>query len=193
LFHNYRQNCFIAEVPMRVSLGCTFCALLMLLAFGTAFGQDTNFASGPQYLLNSDPTNHASPLFARSISTPTLSLSGPPLGVGTSNATEGLVAGADNGTSSPQPAPAPDLLPIFYGPRPVSVIEVSFSESEVSSTQLPPSILDAGVWLVTSTQALREQGYGLTLAEAAAHGKSQNRHATRVYTNADVERLHGGS
>ena len=37
------------------------------------------FATGPQYLMNSDPTNLASPLFARPISTPSLSLTGPPL------------------------------------------------------------------------------------------------------------------
>ena len=45
---------------MRISCYCAFgCTLLMLSAVGMAFGQDTNFATGPQYLTNSDPTNPA--------------------------------------------------------------------------------------------------------------------------------------
>ena len=37
-----------------------FCTLLILSALGTSFGQDTNFAQGPQYLMN-----QGSPLLAR--------------------------------------------------------------------------------------------------------------------------------
>lgn len=182
---------------MRVSssscvLGCAF---LMLSALGAAFGQDTNFATGPQYLMNPDPTNHGSPLFARPISTPSLSLSAPPLETGASNATAGLAAGADNQTISPQRSPVPDLLPVYYGygaPR-ASVVEISFPESEVPPRELPPSILGTGVWQTGTAQALRQRGYGLTVAEAAAHSKAQTRHAKRVYTNDDIDRLHGGS
>jgi ribosomal protein L3 len=79
---------------------------------------------------------------------------------------------------------------------PVNVIEISFSgaRGELSSpNELPVTILDTGVWQVTTAQALRERGYGVTLVEAAAYGKARVRHATHVYTNADIERLHSGS
>ena len=172
---------------MRVSFHCTSLGtLLVLLALGTAFGQDTNFAAGPQYLMQ------GSPLFARSISTPSLSLTGPPLEAGASNATESLVAGADNQTAAPPRPPDVNLFPIYYGETPSSVIEIS-SASEASFNRLPPSILDTGVWQITTTQALLQRGYGVTLAEAAASGKAQPRRATHVYTNADVDRLRGGS
>jgi hypothetical protein len=177
---------------MRFSLGCTFgCMLLVLSALGLAFGQETNFSTGPQYLAQ------GSPLFARPISTPSLALTGPPLDVGAGNATEGLVAGAENRNDVlPQPDSLPkvDLSPVYYGRPPVSVIEISFPEypSELSLS-VPPSILDTGVWQITTATALREHGYGVTLAEAAAHGKVQTRHAPHVYTNADIDRLHAGS
>jgi len=172
---------------MRVSLLCTLSGtLLVLSALGMAFGQDTNFPTGPQYLMQ------GSPLFARPISTPSLSLSGQSLEAGASNSTGSLAAGADNETAAPQPHQDADLLPIYYGVTRTSVIEISYP-SEPSSNQLPASILDTGVWRLTTAQALRERGYGVTLAEAAAYGKSQARHATRIYSNADIDRLHGGS
>jgi hypothetical protein len=150
--------------------------LLVLSALGTALGQDTNFPSGPQYLMKS-----GSPLFARPISTPSISLSGPPLEVGASDATGVLVAGAvDQNVLPPSPAALPkiDLFPIYYGGSPASV------------NPLPASIVDTGVSQVTTAHALRERGYGVTLAEGATYAKAQTRHATRVYTNADIDRLH---
>lgn len=171
-----------------------FCTLLILSALGTSFGQDTNFAQGPQYLMN-----QGSPLLARPVSTPSLSLNSAPLEVGASNATGDLTAGAAIQNvlpPSPDRLPALDLFPIYYGDRPISVIEVSFPEaSEESSTplNLPASILDAGVWQMTTPQAVRASGYGVTLAEAARYGKTRNLHATHVYTNADIDRLRGRS
>ena len=174
---------------MRVS----FCCTVLVLAFlGAAFGQDTNFASGPQYLMN-----YGSPLFARPISTPSMSLSGPPLELGASSATAGLAAGAENQTVTSRSAtdlPFVDFFPIYYGVVPVSVIEISFAkESERSFRELPASILDTGVWEITTAEALRERGYGVTLAEGAEESKARGRHATHVYTNADIERLHKSS
>jgi hypothetical protein len=175
---------------MRVSsssfaLGCAF---VMLSAPGPALAQDTNFATGPQYLVT-----YGSPLFMRPISTPSLSLSAPPLEAGASNATAGLAAGADNQTTSPQRSPAPNLFLVYYGRPQPSFIEISFPESEGSTRELPASILDTGVWQTATAQTLRERGYGLTVAQAAAHSKAQTRHAKRVYTNDDIDRLHGGS
>lgn len=168
------------------------CVLLVLSALGMAVGQDTNFATGPQYLLT------GSPLFARPISTPSYSLSGPPLEIGATTATDSLIAGAGNQTVVP---PSPDALPfvdffsIYYGGPPVTVIEVSFPEGTSESSlpeNLPASILDTGVWQITSAQALRTRGYGVTLAEAAQYNKSLTRRAPHVYTNADIDRLHRG-
>jgi|SRR5580658_981517 hypothetical protein len=183
---------------MRVSLGCMFgCTLLVLSALGVAFGQDTNFASGPQYLINPDPTNHASPLFARAISTPSLSLAGPPLEVGASDATGVLTPGAGDQNvvpPSPDALPKVDFSPIYYGSLPVSVVEISFpANSETSQNELPASILDTGVWQITTVQALRERGFGVTLPEAAANSRAHARHGTRVFTNADIDRLRSGS
>jgi hypothetical protein len=173
---------------MRVSAGLLGCTLLVLSTVGVAMCQDTGFATGPQYLLT-----QGSSLFARPISTPSLSLSAPPLEAGASNATAGLAAGADNQTTSPGPRPAADLFPVYYGAPQTSVIEISFAESGVSPRQLPASILDTGVWQTAAALALRQRGYGVTVAEAAAHSKAQTRRAKRVYTNDDIDRLHGGS
>jgi hypothetical protein len=175
---------------MRVSFGCI---LLVLSALGMAFGQDTNFATGPQYLMN-----YGSPLFARSIVTPSLSLTSPPLEVGSSNATQGLTAGAENQTASlaqPNSLPAVDLFTIYYGAAPASVIEISFPKASGSSSspELPASFSENGVWQMTAAQTLRERGYGVTLPEAAAYSKEHAGHATHVYTNSDLDRLHGVS
>jgi|ERR1022692_287863 hypothetical protein len=180
---------------MRISFCCVLCCTLIGLSGpGTAFGQDTNFARGPQYLMNPDSTNSRSPLLARPISTPSLSFTGPPLEVGASNETEGLVAGADTQTALAQPQPAPDLRPVYYGAPPATVIEVNVPEnSSEPSREVPASILDVGVWQMTTPQALRERGYGAALAEVAAYRKAHAGHATRIYTNADINRLHGGN
>ena len=74
---------------------CFSCVLLLLSALGIALGQDkdTNFPSGPQYLMTSDLIKNGSSLFLRSISTPSMSFTEPPLEVGASNATGVLIAG----------------------------------------------------------------------------------------------------
>jgi len=175
---------------MRVTFLCT---LLMIFTLGIAFGQDTNFSTGPQYLENS-----GSPLFARPISTPTMSFSTPPLEVGASNATGVLIAGAEDRTVVPPLAvaePSIDLLPVLYGEHPASVIEIGFpSEStELSSpTTLPIGIFDPGVGEMTTPQALRESGYGVSLPQAVAHIKARFRPAAHIYTNADIDRLPRG-
>src|SRR5580658_1625867 len=98
---------------MRISFHCVLASTLLVLSSeGIAFSQDTNFATGPQYLMN-----YGSPLLARSISTPSLSLTGPPIEVGASNATAvlGAGAGAQNVLPpSPDALPKIDLFPIFY-------------------------------------------------------------------------------
>jgi hypothetical protein len=175
---------------MRISL---FSILFLLSTLG-AIGQDTNFPSGPQYLTN------GSPLFARSISTPSIALTDPPLQVGASNATGILIAGAGDQTVVPPAAdalPKTDLFPVYYGAHAPSVIEISFtsepSSSEPSSNELPASILDTGVSEMTTVETLRARGYGVTVVEGAAYGKAHTRRAAHVYTNADIDRLRSGS
>lgn len=169
------------------------CLLLLLVALGAAAGQDTNFSTGPQYLMN-----HGSPLFLHTIATPSLSWQNSPLEAGASNATSGLSAGADNytGDTLPEPVRPADLFPTYYGVPQVSVIEVSLLGDQAESPnqgRLPASILEAGTWQMTTAQALRERGYGLGLVEAAAYWKTHVRRATRAYGNSDIERLHPSS
>jgi len=120
--------------------------------------------------------------------------------VGASNATGVLIAGAGDQTVLPPAAdalPRTDLFPIYYGTRQPIVIEISFapelSSNELSKNELPESILDTGVSEITTVETLRARGYGVTIVEGAAYGKTHTRRAARVYTNADIDRLHSGS
>jgi hypothetical protein len=175
---------------MRVRLNSIlFGSMLVVFAFATASAQDTNFSTGPQYLANNGPS-----IYARPISTPTLSLAGPPVQAGASDVTGLLIPGAEDEYVSPPRAtalPKIDLFPIFYGNRPASVIEIGFAAP--SGLTVPESILDTGVTQETTAKALRERGYGVALGEAAAVDRMLTRHAVRVYTNADIDRLHPGS
>jgi len=165
-------------------LATLFCSLLALAGFSAA--QDTNFSAGPQYLMTS-----GSPLFAQPIATPSLSLSAPAASSG--SATSAAAAAPESPAPSPVPSPAfqPDLSRIYWGGP-----EVAGTASEIEITSAPPtsplpaSILDTGVTGMTTVQSLRQRGYGIPLGDTAAFWKSHKPHATRVYTNADVQRLH---
>jgi hypothetical protein len=125
--------------------------------------------------------------------TPELTLPTPPLQAGATDATQGLSAGADNQTTPPEPAPKADLYPIYYGSEaaPVAVPQNNSSASQSSAvTELQMGIIDTGVGEITSPAALASHGIGVSLAQAAAIAKQRQQHATRVYTNADVEMLH---
>jgi len=169
-----------------------FCSLLALAGFSAA--QDTNFSVGPQYLMTS-----GSPLFAQPIATPSLSLSAP----AASSASAAAAAAAAPESPAPSPASQPDLTRIYWGGPEVAgnasenaIENVSEKSSvvEITSAQptsaLPASILDTGVTGMTTVQSLRQRGYGIPLGDTAAFWKSHKPHATRVYTNADVQRLH---
>jgi len=160
-----------------------FCFLFLLVGLSAA--QDTNFAVGPQYLLT------GSPLFARPIATPTLSL-GSPQGIASSeNSASGH--GATYATV-PELSHQADLLPIYYGDARVSVVEVSISpESNESLAALPASIMRTGVTELVDMPALRLRGYGVTLPEASAYWKAHKATAAHHYTNADIERLHSAA
>ncbi|HLV86292.1 MAG TPA: hypothetical protein VKV39_04890 [Candidatus Sulfotelmatobacter sp.] len=67
---------------------------------------------------------------------------------------------------------------------------------EITSGQLPAnlpaSIMDPGVTGTANEQLLRERGYGAPLGDVAAYWKSHKGHALHIFTNSDLERLHGG-
>jgi hypothetical protein len=172
--------------------GSVLCVLLVVSAATSVFGQDTNFANGPQYLMTGPS------FYARPISTPSMSLQDPPLEVGAGNATGVLIAGAQNNTTLPPQAvalPEINLFPIYYGVAPPSDIEISFAEpsSQRYPAELPASILDTGVWETTTAQALDERGYGIPVGAAALRNKARAKRGAHVYTNADIDRLRSGS
>jgi hypothetical protein len=171
---------------MRV-FGFTF--LLVLVLVGLSSAQETSFSTGPQYLMTS-----GSPLFARPIATPSLSLGEqtvqPP-------AREDVSIANDETLASVLDLQRQMALPaIYYGTPRITVVEISFAESSspyLSSRPLPASIMESGVVESTDAQALRLRGYGGTLPEAAGYWKKHKVSASHTYTNADVEKLRIGS
>lgn len=163
-----------------------FCLCFALAGLSAA--QDTNFSTGPQYL-----NTFGSSMFLRSIATPSLSLGEAPPVV--TNATTETASSVTTPVATPSPAAdlqnQPNLFSIYYGAPEVEqgsrVIEISAAEPRAG---LPSSILDVGVTGTTDPQSLRERGFGMGLAEAAQYWKTHKARAKRVYTNADVERLH---
>jgi hypothetical protein len=173
------------------------CALscVLLLVTGYSAAQDTSFAVGPQYLLA------GSPLLARPLATPSMSLDAPlpPVPPSITPAPE-PVTGVASATTSEVQRQA-DLIPIYYGVHnhyeapteapTTSVVELSSPEgAEESLAALPASIFDSGVSGLTDTQTLQMRGYGVTLADAASYWKTHRVPARHVFTNEDVRRLH---
>ena len=95
-------------------LGSLFCLLLTVV--GVSAAQDSNFPTGPQYLIT------GSSEFARSISTPTLSLNSP-LPPIPDLPEIGPVIGEQPYITNPALAQQPDLFPIYYGYPMASVVE----------------------------------------------------------------------
>ena len=168
----------------------------LLAVTGIAVAQDSNFSSGPQYLMN-----YGSPQFLRPITTPTLSLGESPAPNPVAEAGNGVQLSVTPGTTQNPP----NLRPIYYGEpavQPVVNAEVSpvageaASLIEISGTStprnLPASIVNVGVEETVDAQSLRERGYGVTVAEASSFSKTHKRGAPRLYTNRDIERFHGG-
>lgn len=157
-----------------------YCLLFALI--GIAAAQDMNFPAGPSYLMIS-----GSPTFAVSLATPSLWLDSPLPDIQPLPEIVPVV-GQQPFIPNPELQRQPDLLPIFYGYSMPSVVELVSPELPA---ELPQSIAEAGVTRMIDVQSLREWGYGVTLGETASFWKSRKQHAPRVYTNANVERLHG--
>jgi len=161
-------------------LFCLFFALVSISAAQDT-AQDTNFPVGPQYLLT------GSPLLARSIATPTLSLE-TPLPPIPDLPEIGPVIGTQPYISNPELWHQADLFPVYYGYPMASVVELSSAEPP---RELPASLVDSGVAVMIDAPSVREKESGLTLGEVAIFWRTHKARGTRVYTNADVERLHG--
>jgi len=163
----------------------TFLASLLLMTTGLCAAQDSNFSTGPQYLMN-----FGSPLFLQPISTPSLSLSAAlaPAPVATAEAS------AESVSTSPGTQAQADLRRIYWGEQNNVSAGENVSEIELSSQQpseLPASILNVGVAQSINGQGLEMRGYGMTLGQVAARWKARKNHPPRLYTNADIARLHG--
>jgi hypothetical protein len=158
-----------------------FCLLLALAGISAA--QDTSFPVGPQYLLT------GSPLFAQPVATPSRSLEAPLPPVPSFPEDSGVINQQPISESEAAQIQIPvDLFSIYYGYPLPSVIILS---SDEPPRELPASIVEAGVVRMVDAESLRQQGYGVPLGETSSFWKTHTPHATRVYTNADVERLHG--
>jgi len=168
----------------------TACLLLVLIlaAFSAAQSTDTSFSVGPQYLITTNST-----LFLQPIATPSLSLEpASPVPV-TMQANPGTDVTLSAPTSAVQSQPdisrilwGNDWVDYVTGVKRASVIEIDGN----ANPKIPSSLFDTGVTGMTDAQALRGAGYGLTLGEVSTVQKSRP-HASHVYTNADVQRLHG--
>jgi hypothetical protein len=169
------------------------CGLLLLgmTLVGIGSAQDSNFSVGPQYLMN-----YGSPMFMRPIATPTLSLSETaPAAVAAPEASSSASSAGNSAESSaavPQPS---DLASVYWGSRENEPPIESGAAIEVSGTippgHLPASILNVGVEETVDAQELRARGYGMSVSEASAFWKGHKPRAVRVFTNRDVEKLHG--
>jgi hypothetical protein len=167
--------------------------MFFVVLSGVLAAQDTNFPSGPEYLVTT-----SSSLFLHPIATPSMSLEAVPV-----ESTYVEEASAQEVT----PPPSGGLQANFYRPgvywgdawvqhvtgqnAPASE---TVSEIEITSPQntppLPASLVEVGVTRITDAQSILASGYGLTLGEVSAYWKARQR-VPRVYTNADIARLHG--
>lgn len=161
-------------------LAAVFCMILVVLGISSAQQSDSNFPSGPQYLITGSPD------FARSLQTPSLSLDAPLPGI-PALPEVGPVVTDQPYVSNPE-LQQPNLFPIYYGYPQVDVVELT---SQEPSRELPASMVDPGVSGMANAQSLRNLGFGVPLGDDAAYWKSHKPLAPHVYTNADVDRLRG--
>lgn len=155
--------------------------LSTLLVAGCA-AQDTNFAAGPQYLIT-----YGSPLLLHSIATPTLNLEAP-----LPDIQPFLSDAGASPAESAAPAvfvPSGGLARMYWGEPTVSVIEITSAPLIIP---VPASLLDGGVTGMMGASSNSEQGNGIPLGDIAAFWKARRAHASRTYSNSDVDRLHRG-
>ena len=170
-------------------MNCIKALFLLIAAAGIAAAQDTNFPTGPQYLITGQ-----SPMFFHSIETPSLTF-GPSSSIAPPVTTESVPASQVVETPSPLPAGF-DLTHIYWGDRAAgNQNDENASEIEISGGQptrpLPASFVDTGVTASANVATLNEEGYGVPLGDTAEFWKAHRRSAAHVYTNKDVEHAPG--
>lgn len=177
---------------------CLTAAGLVLTFSGFAAAQtpETNFSTGPQYLIT-----NGSPLFAQPISTPSLSFSSQinqttePAEETASDVQTQHIAAAEEKNLLPL-----DYYPIYYGiPKETESIEdgstmsFHFTETRSASPAMPLEIFNTGVGLAVTAEELNSAGVGAGVAQVAAAWKSKKTAPVRTYTNQDIDRLKQGS
>lgn len=158
--------------------------LPIVLVAVSAAQSTTNFSAGPQYLLAFPEST-----FLQPIATPSLDLN-TPLPPIPSLPQVGPSVSSQPYVSNPALQNQANLLPVYYGYP--TIVDVELASTELPR-ELPSSINDTGFVNVPSAQSLREFGYGVTMGEAASFWKAHKPTGTRVYTNADIERLRSSS
>ena len=156
----------------------------MMLLIGICAAQDTNFSVGPQYLITG-----SSPSLLQPIATPTLSFTPPPV---RALSGESGASGTEQVVYTPARVPAAEL-PQIYGAAAnagENTGEIGITSEETSP--LPAGFINVGVAEMVDPQSLRENGNGMSLAQAAAFWRAHRTSVVHVYTNADIARLHGG-
>jgi len=161
---------------------------LLVALTGICAAQDTNFPVGPQYLIT-----NGSPYLLQPIATPTLSFTAPPV---SSLPAEGEASGGEQVVYTPPRASATDFSGSSRGGSNIGenagdhVSEIGLTSEEASA--LPAGVINVGVTEIVDPLSLRENSFGMTLAQAAAFWKTHKTPVSHVYTNADIARLHGG-
>jgi hypothetical protein len=165
-----------------------FGLLLFVTGVSAAQNSDTNFATGPQYLITGQST-----MFLHTIETPSLSF-GPSSAIAPPITTEPVEAAQVVETPSPLPSGV-NLTSIYWGERKsvepsgvTSEIEISGSQpaQPVPASLLSANIVNVGVTATTDVESLHEEGYGLSLGDTAAYWKAHKGRAAHTYTNQDV-------
>jgi len=161
----------------RFSVLCTVLLEVALLA--SAQSRETNFPVGPQYLVTTPST-----LFLQPIATPSASAA-QMLGM-VSPQTGQAEPITINGESVNLPA-------IFWGWTSPGQTTLWTIFSPAVSSGLPAGFLDLGVSAIVTDEWLREFQRNSSVAEASRYWKTNTNRATRLYTNADIDRLRPGA
>jgi hypothetical protein len=158
---------------------------LAVSTFGVA--QDTNFPTGPQYLMN-----NGSPLLLHSIETPSLSLSTP---LATAPG-----ASPEQGSGEPRTPAFGELqtqaaIDRIYWGVPTIAAENATPErsggvvfiSSRAASNLPSSVFDTGVTSIADADSVR--GRSVPLGDIARALKANRRPASHVFTNDNIGHL----
>lgn len=160
---------------MRVA--CLFALVLFAAGDAVAQPQETNFPVGPQYLVTTP-----SSLFLQPIATPSLS---PDQQFG--------VTSPQTGEAGPITVPVPVNLPFTYWgwtvPAVVGIVPEPVPVPVPSG--FPSDFVNVGVTAIATRGWMLDRDYGMSLAQAARYWKAHAAQVVRIYTNDDIERLHG--